>query len=189
MAHADSVTLAFVCPSVSGHANIQIATLQYFLSTSDGPSFALHVLSDEPIRKRVEVLPRLARHKITFHSLGEEYFQEVHVDTDMERHGPIDLFAKDGLRGYQALAQLIVPNSQRYLDYYERCRAIFQSLLPDLDLVVVDVLMNHAGEACRSLNIPYGVCSPNPSFDMTRIMTKSLKRFWKYPAYVVLYHL
>lgn len=182
------LSIAFICPSISGHANVHLANIYHLLTLDDAscPPLHLHLVSETPLEKRLKDIPCSNRHRVSFHSLtGECYWKEAGEGSASERrHGPPRILAPGGLRAYDVLRKAIGIPPSRYLEYYDAALRILQTLKHELDLCVVDVLMatGPIGDACTMAGVPYGMLSPIPSLDFCRMATASPSNLWKFPA-------
>lgn len=183
-----ALSIAFICPSISGHANVHLASLRHLitLARSASPPLRLHLISEAPLAARAATLPRSDRHTLEFHTLADAcYWQEAGEDAATERrHGPPRLLSPGGLKAYDVLKRAVGMSPGRYWAYYSRALEILRALKPDLDLCVVDVLMaaGPIGAACTRAGTTYGILSPIPSLDFCRMAELSIKNLWKYPA-------
>lgn len=105
MGHASTLTLALLTPIMYGHANIHFAILRYLSTTprTDDMLLSLHVISDEPQRKRVAFLPASTHASVTFHPMGEDdrlVSIRVPGDIDLLRPPPLSLFYRNGLSSH-----------------------------------------------------------------------------------------
>jgi hypothetical protein len=183
--------IAFVCPSISGHANVHLASLHHLLSlASPCPPLQLHLISEAPLRTRVTSLLPSHRHTVSFHELRKECYWQSAAEGDVHerRHGPPRPFTEDGRRAFDVVRRAVTMPVNEYMSYYVRALDILREINPNI--TVVDVLMaaGPVGDACTTAGIQYGVLSPIPSLDFVRMARVSLKNVWKYPAYVDLWH-
>lgn len=182
------LSIAFICPSISGHANVHLANLHYLLTLgpAQAPPLRLHLISEEPLRGRLKGLPCSDRHRVSFHALADAcYWKDAGEGAVSERrHGPPRVFAGGGLCAYEVLRRAVGMPPGCYLGYYEGALRILEELRLELDSCAVDVLMaaGPIGDACTKAGVQYGILSPIPSLDFCRMATMSFNNLWKYPA-------
>jgi hypothetical protein len=175
--------IAFVFPLLSGHSNVHIATLRRLLLTTIDRHLQIHVLSDEPMRKRVTELPGLSNHTLTFHALGEQDALDFVTSTAVKgRHLPGSLIAGTqgaGLDIYRNGVGFLCPEPKLYIRHYSIILEIFREIKPDF--VVVDILFGMGVDACETAGIKFGYMVPISSLDIAGMSQPGARGFWKYP--------
>jgi hypothetical protein len=188
MGHASTLTLAFLTPIIHGHANIHFAILRYLLAAreTDGMFLSLHIISDEPQRKRVAALPSSAHASVTFHPMGEDDLLapiRVPGDTDLLRSPPLSLFYRNGLRSLRDVLDPLFAEPEAHLSRLAAIVGILEQIKPDV--FVLDFLLHGLGLdaiRCTGLVIPHVVLSPGPSIDMCGLIQPQGRGFWRYPV-------
>jgi hypothetical protein len=190
MGRSSTLTIAFLTPVIHGHANVHFAILQYLISTprSDGRFLNIHVISDEPQRKRVADLPSSGHASVTFHPMGNnDLLAAIRSSggSELLRTPPLSLFYKQGLSSLPGILRVILPEPEAHLSRLSTIAQILKNLKPDL--FVIDMLLHGLGlDALYRANvkIPHVKISPGPSLDLCGNMQPQGRGFWNYPWFV-----
>jgi hypothetical protein len=182
-----TLTVAFFTPSIHGHSNVHLTILRQLIAeagTGDHPSLAIHVVGDEPVRKRICSLPSTPHASVTFYAIGDDdLLLRCSEFKDIYRARPASLFGRGGLDAIRSLGPIVAPPPELYLPRYAGILKVLQDVMPDL--FVVDVLYQALGaEAARSAGVRYMLLSPSCSLDMALFEQPLGKGFWKYPMFV-----
>jgi hypothetical protein len=182
-----TLKLVFLTPLAYGHANVQYAILRNLL-TEPRPGIQhlhLHIIGDEPQRKRLQSLPTSSHATLTFHPMGEEDIHlkftaaggSVHV-----RGPPLSLTYKRGLSMLTGAPDVMYHKPEAYLSRYRKIVDVLEKVKPDL--FVVDLLLHSLGvDAVAKTGVPHVVVSPGPSMDLACPNQPGGRGFWKYPWY------
>jgi hypothetical protein len=180
------VVLAFLTHVISGNSNVHFAIFRRLLSLprAEAPS-QIHIIGDEPLRKRVDRLPSSPHTSVTFHVLDQtDVLPSFLSNSDTLRSPPISFFTPAGIRVFKDLfvpAAMLRPDV--YLRRYAQLLSIFQDIKPDL--VVVNILLGTPGfDACKTLGLRFIFEAPISSLDVERMSQPGGQGLWKYPMYV-----
>jgi hypothetical protein len=179
------VALAFLAPVPHGHSNVHLAIYRRLLAlpAADAPAH-IHVLADEPFRKRVTQLPASPHTRVSFHALNEEDAYATVANPDTLRVPPLSLTARGGTRAlHGSFVPIMCPPATLYLSQYARMLDVLKDIKPDL--VVVDVLFAALGaDVCRTLHLRYAILAPIGSLDVSLFTQPGGRALWKYPMRV-----
>jgi hypothetical protein len=182
------VVLAFLTHVISGNSNVHFAIFRRLLSLPRGEAPSqIHIIGDEPVRKRVDRLPSSPHTSVTFHVLDQtDVLANVGPTSDTMRGPPLSFFTPAGIRVFQdVVVPLLIFRPDVYLRRYAQLLSIFQDIKPDL--VVVNILLGTAGfDACNALGLRFIFEAPISSLDVERMSQPGGQGLWKYPVYVPL---
>jgi hypothetical protein len=179
------LTITFICTPLSGHANIHLANLTYLLSLppSASPPLNLHLISEEPTRRRIASLPSSNRHTFTFHAFSDTSFHNERVaHENWPRIPPVRPSLARGKWTYGSVAEVIAMPPQTHLAYHDSIVNILNQLKPDL--VLADILLLPALEACITTDVRWGLLSPGSCLDTYRLQQPKAGAFWRVPRCV-----
>jgi hypothetical protein len=185
MKDASTLTIAFLTPIAHGHANAHFAIFRYLLTTPrpDGLYLSLHIISDEPQRKRVLALPTSEHASVTFHPIGDT---DMHAEyttaggSNLIRSPPLSLFYPRGISMLKSAFNTVSPEPEEYLWRFNRITQILEDVKPDL--FVIDLIIHALGlEVAKRTGVPHVVLSPGPSIDHSGASQPKGRGFWKYP--------
>jgi hypothetical protein len=136
-----TLKLAFLAPVIRGHANIHFTIFHYLLTEprTDDLHLDIHIISDEPQRKRFSTLPSSPHATLTFHAMGDE-------DMHMAFHSgvrvpPLSVAYTNGIRMMHVISDLLYPPPAVYISRVHRITQVLEDVRPDLfvvDTVVYD---------------------------------------------------
>jgi hypothetical protein len=155
--------LAFLTPVPHGHSNVHLAILRRLLELRppDAPS-QIHVLADEPLRKRILQLPSSSHTTVSFHVLDDEDVFAGLSNADDLRVPPLSLVRSDDLRALTGNFVPIIcppPSTNLGLRRYARISDVLRDIRPDL--VVVDIFFSALGaDVCRTLGLRHVMRAP-----------------------------
>jgi hypothetical protein len=174
--------LAFLTPVPHGHSNVHLAILRRLLElpVPDAPS-QIHVLADEPLRKRILQLPSSPHTAVSFHVLDDEDVFAGLSNADDLRVPPLSLVRPGGLRALTGnFVPIMCPPPTTYLRRYARISDVLRDIRPDL--VVVDILFSALGaDVCRTLGLRHVMQAPLASLDTAVLTQPGGRGLWKYP--------
>jgi hypothetical protein len=176
------VVLAFLAPSIHGHANVHLTIYRRLLALSpaEGAPAHIHILSDEPLRQRVAQLPSSEHTVVSFHAIESVDVLKSVGDGPFMRVPPLSV-GTSALHGQLMQAMCWPPDV--YLRWYERIIEILKEVKPNL--AIVDFLYAALGvDVCRTLSLRYVTLAPLSSLDAAGLSQPGGRGLWKYPAYV-----
>jgi hypothetical protein len=176
-----TLKLAFLAPVIRGHANIHFTIFHYLLTEprTDDLHLDIHIISDEPQRKRFSTLPSSPHATLTFHAMGDE-------DMHMAFHSgvrvpPLSVAYRNGIRMMHVISDLLYPPPAVYISRVHRITQVLEDVRPDL--FVVDTLIYAMGQdATKKADVPHVVIGPTASIERSAVSQPGGRGFWKYPV-------
>jgi hypothetical protein len=181
-----ALILAFITPLAYGHANVHYAVLRNLLTEARHDThLRLHVIGDEPQRKRLQTLPSSEYATLEFHPMAEQDYHHAFASAGggaLVRGPPLSLSHKGGLRMLDPMAALMFPEPAEYLDRLSKVVAVLERVKPDL--LVIDIIFNALGaDAVQRTGLPFVVLAPGFSLDSSGPNQPGGRGLWKYPWY------
>jgi hypothetical protein len=179
---SEKVTLAFLIPSIIGHANVHLAILRRLLAreASDTGEIHVHVIGDGPLRKHILSLPKSDQCFVYFHLMFEEDLLMSLGDGKMHRLPPLSLFSRAGLSTLDGICQAFAPAPDAFIPRFHRIVEVLRKVKPQL--MVIDMLVNTLGvDSAKHVGVPYVTISPGSSLDMSIFDQPGGRVLWKYP--------
>jgi hypothetical protein len=175
--------LAFLAPVPHGHSNVHFTIYRSLLAlpVDKAPSH-IHIIGDEPLRKRIDQLALPSYCKVSFHALDPvDIFDVIISDKSQLRVPPLSVLKPGGLRGLRGhFVPIVCPPSAVYLSRYQRILAALEKIQPDL--VIIDVIFVAVGlDVCRTLNLRYAILAPTASLEISVMSQPGGRGLWKYP--------
>jgi hypothetical protein len=177
-----TLKLAFLTPVAHGHSNIHFTIFKYLLTTArtDDLHLYIHIISDEPQRKRVDALPASPHATITFHAMADEDIHQAFQDGNLLRGPPLSLAYENGIRSLHIIPDILNPLPSIFLSRVHRVTQLLQDIRPDV--FVVDVLIHAIGlDAANKASVPHVTIGPTASIDMSAVTQPGGRGLWKYP--------
>jgi hypothetical protein len=178
--------LAFLAPVIHGHSNVHLTIYRRLLALSpaEGAPAHIHILGDEPLRKRVAQLPFSEHTAVSFHALDPVDVFASGAEFASLRTPPLSAVRRGGTSGLRNLMPIMFPPADVYLHRYERIVEVLREAKPDI--VIADVLFANLGvDACHTLNLRYAILAPIGSLDMSTMTQPGGRGMWKYPMPVL----
>jgi hypothetical protein len=180
------VVLAFLTPVIHGHSNVHLTVYRRLLALSpaEGAPAHIHILGDEPLRKRVAQLPSSEHTAVSFHALDPVDVLASGAEFASIRTPPLSAVKRGGTSGLRNFFPIMFPPADVYLHRYERIVEILREAKPDM--VVADILFANLGvDACHTLNLRYAILAPVGSLDISSMTQPGGRGMWKYPMPVL----
>jgi hypothetical protein len=178
--------LAFLTPVIHGHSNVHLTIYRRLLALSpaEGAPAHIHILGDEPLRKRVNQLPSSEHTAVSFHALNPADVHASGTESTLLRTPPLSAVKPGGMSGLRELLPIMFPPVDVYLHRYARIVEILREIKPDI--VVADLLFARLGvDACHTLNLRYAILAPVGSLDISTMTQPGGRGMWKYPMPVL----
>lgn len=178
----NKLSIAFLPPCINGHSNVHVVAIQNLISLEPhkSPPLHIHVVADEPLRKRIEALVPLPRHRLTFYSSNDkDHFRQYAGPVGEIRKPQPSLFGRGGMATLNHLPKMTFPPVDIYMAQFLRLKQILEGIKPDL--AMADVLLPVGVDACKAAGVRYGMMSPNSSLDWALWSQPGGRGFWKYP--------
>jgi hypothetical protein len=178
-----TLTIAFITPLAHGHGNVHYAVLRNLMTEARaGTHLHIHVIGDEPQRKRLQTLPASEHAAIHFHPMAEQDYHQAFTSAGggaLVRGPPLSL-SRGGLRTLDPMPEVMLPTAAEYLARYEKIVGVLERVKPDL--FVVDIIFNAlCMDAVRKTGVPFVVLAPGFSIDTAGPAQPGGRGFWKYP--------
>jgi hypothetical protein len=174
--------LAFLTPIVHGHANVHFTIITYLLTEprTDDLYLDIHIISDEPQRKRLNTLPSSPHASLTFHAMGDEDIHQAFHNGSVMRAPPLSLAYENGIRMLHIVPEIMHPPPSTFISRVHRTAQVLQNVRPDI--FVVDVIIHAIGlDAANKAGVPHVVIGPTASLDLCAVTQPGGRGFWKYP--------
>jgi hypothetical protein len=179
-----TLKLVFLTPLAYGHANVHYTILRNLLTERRGGlRLELHVIGDEPQRKRLFALPSSEHTTLRFHPMGDEdmlqHFTESGGSNGV-RGPPLSLTRQDGMRVLHAVPSVMYPKPDVFLTRYQKIVEVLQDIQPDI--FVVDLFYHALGvDATTKARIPHVILCPVGSMDLSTVSQPLGRGFWRFP--------
>jgi 2-acylglycerol O-acyltransferase 1 len=191
----DRKSILFLTNAEFGQSNVVVAAAYELLKQNE---LDVHIASWPPLDSRARALSEAVQaeksgvpiHSITFHSLPGQSVMGTWLK-NAPKSAAADLPHPPGIKGaarIRALAPQILAcwEPDEHIELYEWCCDLTRKLGPSL--VVLDPFLAPAHDTCRKLKLNHAVLSPCTLASGLIPEEPWLAVFWKYPAYVVAFH-